>query len=39
MDPLGAELVGNPPEQFAAWIEAQRPVLARVIQEAGITLG
>lgn len=39
MDPLGAELVGNAPAAFAAWLEAQRPVLARVIQEAGITLG
>ena len=39
MDPLGAEMVGNPPETFAAWLAAQRPVLARVIQEAGITLG
>jgi tripartite-type tricarboxylate transporter receptor subunit TctC len=39
LDPLGAELVGNPPEEFAAWIEAQRPVLAKVIREAGITLG
>ena len=39
MDPLGAELVGNTPEEFAAWIAGQRPILARVIQEAGITLG
>ena len=39
MDPLGAELVGNAPEEFAAWLEAQRPILARVIREAGITLG
>lgn len=39
MDPLGAELVGNSPEDFAAWVEAQRPILAQVIREAGITLG
>jgi len=39
MDPLGAELVGSTPEGFKAWLEAQRPVIARVVREAGITLG
>jgi tripartite-type tricarboxylate transporter receptor subunit TctC len=39
MDPLGAEMIGNAPEQFAAWLEAQRPVVTRVVQESGITLG
>jgi tripartite-type tricarboxylate transporter receptor subunit TctC len=39
MDPLGAELIGNPPEAFAAWLEAQRPVVTQVVREAGITLG
>ena len=39
MDPLSAEMVGSQPEEFAAWLEAQRPVVGRVIREAGITLG
>ena len=39
MDPLGAEMVGSQPEEFAAWLEAQRPVVGQVIREAGITLG
>ena len=39
MDPLGAEMVGNMPEAFAEWLAGQRPLLARVIREAGITLG
>jgi tripartite-type tricarboxylate transporter receptor subunit TctC len=39
MDPLGAEMVGNQPEEFAAWLDAQRPVVGQVIREAGITLG
>jgi len=39
MDPLGAELVGSTPEGFKTWLEAQRPVIARVVREAGITLG
>jgi tripartite-type tricarboxylate transporter receptor subunit TctC len=39
MDPLGAEMVGSTPEGFATWLEAQRPVVARVIRDAGITLG
>lgn len=39
MDPLGAEMVGSRPEEFTAWLEAQRPVVGQVIREAGITLG
>jgi tripartite-type tricarboxylate transporter receptor subunit TctC len=39
MDPLGAEMVGSQPEEFAAWLERQRPVVTEVIREAGITLG
>ena len=39
MDPLGAEMVGNRPDEFTAWLEAQRPVVGQVIREAGITLG
>ena len=39
MDPLGAEMVGSTPEGFATWLEAQRPVVARVVRDAGITLG
>ncbi|MDN3566385.1 tripartite tricarboxylate transporter substrate-binding protein [Paeniroseomonas aquatica] len=39
MDPLGAEMVGSTPEGFATWMEAQRPVVARVVRDAGITLG
>ncbi|MDB5374655.1 MAG: Tripartite-type tricarboxylate transporter, receptor component TctC [Belnapia sp.] len=39
MDPLGAELIGSTPEGFASWLEAQRPIIARVVREAGITLG
>jgi hypothetical protein len=39
MDPLGAEMVGSQPEEFTAWLEAQRPVVGQVIREAGITLG
>ena len=39
MDPLGAEMVGSQPEEFTAWLDAQRPVVGQVIREAGITLG
>lgn len=39
MDPLGAEMVGNSPEDFAAWLERQRPVVSQLIRDAGITLG
>ena len=39
MDPLGAEMVGSTPEGFATWLEAQRPIVARVVRDAGITLG
>ena len=39
MDPLGAEMVGSQPEEFTAWLDAQRPVVSQVIREAGITLG
>jgi tripartite-type tricarboxylate transporter receptor subunit TctC len=39
MDPLGAEMVGSQPEEFATWLEAQRPVASQVIRDAGITLG
>jgi tripartite-type tricarboxylate transporter receptor subunit TctC len=39
LEPLGAELVGSTPEEFAAFLERQREVLARVIREANIRLG
>jgi tripartite-type tricarboxylate transporter receptor subunit TctC len=39
MDPLGAEMVGSRPEEFATWLEAQRPIVSQVIRDAGITLG
>jgi tripartite-type tricarboxylate transporter receptor subunit TctC len=39
MDPLGAEMVGSQPEEFTAWLDAQRPIVGQVIREAGITLG
>ena len=39
MDPLGAEMVGSQPEEFASWLEAQRPIVSQVIRDAGITLG
>ena len=39
MDPLGAEMVGSQPEDFAAWLEAQRPIVGQVVRDAGITLG
>jgi tripartite-type tricarboxylate transporter receptor subunit TctC len=39
MDPLGAEMVGSQPEEFATWLEAQRPIVSQVIRDAGITLG
>jgi tripartite-type tricarboxylate transporter receptor subunit TctC len=39
MDPAGAIMVGNTPEQFADWLDAQRRVAAEVIRASGITLG
>jgi tripartite-type tricarboxylate transporter receptor subunit TctC len=39
MAPLGTVLGGQSTEVFAAWLEAQREVVAKVIREAGITLG
>ena len=39
MDPAGAIMVGNTPEEFAAWLEAQRRTATEVIRSAGITLG
>jgi tripartite-type tricarboxylate transporter receptor subunit TctC len=39
MAPLGTVLGGQATETFAAWLEAQREVVARVIREANITLG
>ena len=39
LEPLGAELVGSTPEEFARFLERQREVLTRVIREANIRLG
>jgi len=39
MAPLGTVLVGQSTEVFAAWLENQRELVARVIREANITLG
>jgi tripartite-type tricarboxylate transporter receptor subunit TctC len=39
LEPLGAELVGSTPDEFAAFLTRQREVLARVIREANIRLG
>ena len=39
MDPAGAIMVGNTPEEFAVWLAGQREVAAEVIRTAGITLG
>ena len=39
MDPAGAIMVGNSPEEFASWLAGQRRTAQDVIQTAGITLG
>jgi hypothetical protein len=39
MDPAGAIMVGNSPEEFAAWLGGQRRTAEEVIRTAGITLG
>ena len=39
MDPAGAIMVGNSPEEFAAWLGGQRRTAVEVIRAAGITLG
>ena len=39
LEPLGAELVGSTPEEFATFLARQREVLARIIREANIRLG
>jgi tripartite-type tricarboxylate transporter receptor subunit TctC len=39
MAPLGTVLGGQSTEVFAAWVENQRQIVARVIREANITLG
>jgi tripartite-type tricarboxylate transporter receptor subunit TctC len=39
MDPAGAIMVGNAPEEFSAWLAEQRRTAQQVIRTAGITLG
>jgi hypothetical protein len=39
MDPAGAIMIGNSPQEFANWLTAQRGNAAEVIRSAGITLG
>lgn len=39
MDPAGAIMVGNAPEEFSAWLSEQRKTAEQVIRTAGITLG
>ena len=39
MDPAGAIMVGNAPEEFSAWLAEQRKTAEQVIRTAGITLG
>lgn len=39
MDPAGAVMVGNSPEEFSNWLVGQRRLATEVIREAGITLG
>lgn len=39
MDPAGAVMVGNSPEEFASWLAGQRRTAEEVIRTAGITLG
>lgn len=39
MDPAGAIMIGNSPDEFASWLAAQRSNAADVIRSAGITLG
>jgi tripartite-type tricarboxylate transporter receptor subunit TctC len=39
LEPLGAELVGSTPEEFAGFLERQRELVTRVIREANIRLG
>ncbi len=39
MDPAGAIMVGNSPEEFGAWLAAQRRAAHEIIREANITLG
>jgi len=39
MDPAGAIMVGNTPEEFAAWLVSQRRMATDLIRAANITLG
>jgi tripartite-type tricarboxylate transporter receptor subunit TctC len=39
LEPLGAEMVGSAPEEFAGFLERQRELVTRVIREANIRLG
>jgi hypothetical protein len=39
MDPAGAIMIGNSPDEFASWRAAQRSNAAEVIRSAGNTLG
>ena len=39
MDPAGAIMVANTPEQFADWLAVQRREAVELIREAGISLG
>jgi tripartite-type tricarboxylate transporter receptor subunit TctC len=39
MDPAGAIMIGNSPEQFATWLTNQRRMAVELIRAANITLG
>jgi tripartite-type tricarboxylate transporter receptor subunit TctC len=39
MDPAGAIMIGNTPDQFTAWLAAQRSQAVELIRTANITLG
>lgn len=39
MDPAGAIMIGNSPEAFSEWLQAQRQAAQQIIREANITLG
>ena len=38
LEALGAEAVGTDPAAFAAWLERERALMARLVRDAGITV-
>ena len=38
LDPTGADLVANTPAEFKTWLDGQRDLLGKLIDEANIKL-